>query len=194
MRGGTMITKNMKLLAVAMLVAITSLSCSGELTNNAAPVELVVTHTATIGVIDVGPTNDPDCDEDLGTINLQIIPKSSAATGNLIQVRVNRYRVSYRRTDGGTIVPAPFVRSIDTLVGLGQGTNTVFRLFELGVLQAAPLVSLQPQNGGRDPETLRPYVRMEVILEVFGETLGGDNVYDSTSIPLEFCYDCGGCS
>jgi hypothetical protein len=28
---------------------------------------------------------------------------------------------------------------------------------------------------------------------VFGETLGGDNVFDSTTIPLEFCYDCEGC-
>jgi hypothetical protein len=189
-----MITKNMKVLAVAMLVAIGSLSCSGELTNNAAPVELVVTHTSNIGVVDLGPNDDPDCNQDLGTVSLRIVPKNSSATGNLVSVRVNRYRVSYRRTDGGTIVPAPFVRSMDTLVALNSTSSTVFRLFELGVLQTAPLISLQPQNGGRDPETLRPYVRLEIILEVFGETLGGDNVYDSTSIPLEFCYGCGGCS
>jgi hypothetical protein len=185
-----MITKNIKLLAVATLVAIGSLSCSGELTNNAAPVELVITHTATLGVIDVGPTTDPDCDQDLGTINMLTVPKNPTVTGPNVQVRVNRYRVTYRRTDGGTIVPASFVRSIDTLVG-PAGSNTVFRLFELGVLDVAPLVSLRPSNGGRDPETLRPYVRMEVILEVYGETLGGDNVYDSTTIPLEFCYGCG---
>jgi hypothetical protein len=194
MKGGTMITKNMKVLAVAMLIAIASFGCSGELTNNAAPVELVVTHTAKVGVVDISPNDDPDCEEDLGTVDLRVIPKNSSATGNLVAVRVNRYRVSYRRTDGGTIVPAPFVRSIDTLVQLNTTSATVFRLFELGVLQTAPLISLQPQNGGRDPETLRPYVRFEVILEVFGETLGGDNVYDSTSIPLEFCYACGGCS
>lgn len=187
-----MTTRKMKVLIAAMLVAVASLSCSGELTDNAAPVELVVTHTSELGIIDVGPNNDPDCEDDIGTINLRIVPKNGSATGNLVQVRVNRYRVSYRRTDGGTIVPAPFVRSIDTLVGTGSaGTSTVFRLFELGVLESAPLVSLRPTAGGRDPETLRPYVRMEVVLEVFGETLGGDNVYDSTSIPLEFCYGCG---
>jgi hypothetical protein len=191
MRGGTMIAKNIKLLAVALLVAVGSLSCSGELTDNAAPVELVVTHTADIGVIDVSPTTeDPDCEEDLGTINMLTVPKNSSVTGPRTQVRVNRYRVSYRRTDGGTVVPPSFVRSIDTLVG-PAGSNTVFRLFELGVQNVAPLVSLQPGSGGRDPETLRPYVRLEVILEVFGETLAGDNVYDSTSIPFEFCYGCG---
>jgi hypothetical protein len=185
-----MITKNIKLFAVASLVAIGSLSCSGELTDNAAPVELVITHSASIGIIDVGPTDDPDCDEDLGTVNMLTVPKNSSVTGPRTQVRVNRYRVSYRRTDGGTIVPPSFVRSIDTLVG-PAGSNTVFRLFELGVLNVAPLVSLQPGSGGRDPETLRPYVRLEVILEVFGETLAGDNVSDSTSIPFEFCYGCG---
>jgi hypothetical protein len=190
MRGGIMITKNIKLCVVASLVAIGSLSCSGELTDNAAPVELVVTHNAAIGVIDVGPTDDPDCDDDLGTINMLTIPKNSTVTGPQTQVRVNRYRVSYRRTDGGTVVPPSFVRSIDTLVG-PAGSSTVFRLFELGVLNVAPLVSLQPTSGGRDPETLRPFVKMEVILEVFGETLAGDNVYDSTSIPFEFCYGCG---
>jgi hypothetical protein len=185
-----MITRNIKLLAVVSL-AIGTLRCGGELTNSAAPVELVVTHTAEIGIVDVNPaTEDPDCAADLGTIRMITIPKNSSVTGNLTQVRVNRYRVSYRRTDGGTVVPPSFVRSIDTLVG-PAGANTVFRLFELGVLDVAPLVSLRPSNGGRDPETQRPYVRMEVILEVFGETLAGDNVSDSTSIPLEFCFGCG---
>jgi hypothetical protein len=37
-------------------------------------------------------------------------------------------------------------------------------------------------------------VKLEVILEVFGETLAGDNVFDSTAFPLEFCFDCGGCA
>ena len=189
-----MIMKTTKSLAVAALTALTLLSCSGELTDNAAPVELVVTHDQTIGLVDLAPNNDPDCNQELGTIKMTLIPKNANATGNLVQVRVTRYRVSYRRTDGGTLVPAPFVRAIDTLVGVGEGTNATFRIFEAGAVGQAPFAALLPQNGGRDPETLRPFVRLEVVLEVFGETLAGDNVYDSTRIPLEFCYNCGGCS
>ena len=189
-----MIMKTTKSLAVAALAALTVLSCSGELTNNAAPVELVVTHEQTIGLIDIAPNTDPDCDQELGTITMRLIPKNSSATGNLVQVRVTRYRVSYRRTDGGTLVPSPYVRAIDTLVGVGAGTSATFRVFEAGALAQAPFAALLPQNGGRDPETLRPFVRLDVVLEVFGETLAGDNVYDSTMIPLEFCYNCGGCS
>lgn len=186
-------TRNLKVLTIAALAAIASLSCSGELTDNAAPVEFVVTHTSTVSVLDIAPNNDPECNADLGTIQMRVIPKNTSVGGNLVQVRVNRYRVSYRRTDGGTVVPAMFVRAIDTLVGVGQTAPASFSLFELGALSQAPFVSLLPQNGGRDPETLRPFIRLEVILEVYGETLAGDNVYDSTTIPLEFCYDCGGC-
>ena len=188
-----MITRNLKILFIATLVAIASLSCSGELTDNASPVEFVVTHTSTVNILDISPNDDPECDADLGTINMRVIPKNTSAGGNMLQVRVTRYRVSYRRTDGGTIVPASYVRAIDTLVGVGQTTPATFNLFELGAFSQAPFVSLLPQNGGRDAETLRPFVRLEVILEVFGETLAGDNVYDSTTIPLEFCYNCGGC-
>ncbi len=188
-----MMTQTIKLLTVAALSAVAFLSCSGELTDNASPVELVVTNDQAISIIDLGPNTGDSCNQNLGTVKLNVIPKNGSAGGNLLQVRVNRYRVSYRRTDGGTLVPATYVRAVDTLVGPGDPTGATFRIFELGAFLQAPFVALLPQNGGRDPETLRPFVRLEVILEVFGETLGGDNVYDSTRIPLEFCFDCGGC-
>jgi hypothetical protein len=186
-------SKNLKILTVAAMTAIASLSCSSELTNSSSPVEFVVTHTSAVNILDIAPNDDPDCDANLGTVQMRVIPKNTSAGGDLVQVRVNRYRVSYRRTDGGTIVPASYVRAIDTLVGVGQTTGATFNLFELGAFSQAPFAGLLPQNGGRDAETLRPFVRLEVILEVYGETLAGDNVYDSTTIPLEFCYDCGGC-
>ncbi|HEX7809214.1 MAG TPA: hypothetical protein VF608_10830 [Thermoanaerobaculia bacterium] len=186
--------KNLLVVAVALL-ACSMLSCSGELTDDSSPVELVVTNSQTLNVIDIGPNTDDDCDQNVGTINMQVIPKNASATGNLLQVRVNRYRVSYQRTDGGTQVPAPFVRSIDTLIGVGTSASlATFTILEADALNQAPFAALQPQNGGRDPQTGRPVVKMEVIVEIFGETLGGDNVYDATRFPLDFCYDCGGCS
>jgi hypothetical protein len=186
-------TRTLKTLAAAVLAAMATLSCSNELTNDASPVEFVVTHESEVSILDVSINDDPDCEADIGTIQMRVLPKSTNAGGNLVQVRVDRYRVSYRRTDGGTIVPASYVRAIDTLVGVGQTAGATFSLFELGAFSQAPFAGLLPQNGGRDAETLRPFIRIEVIVEVFGETLAGDNVYDSTTIPLEFCYDCGGC-
>lgn len=180
-------------LAVVMLASLAALSCSSELTGNAAPVELIVTNTQTLSLVDIDPnTVDPECDQDIGTINMQVIAKNGAS-GDFLRVRIRRYRVSYRRTDGGTIVPPSFVRSLDTLIGVGDSATSNFTVVEADALTQAPFAALRPQNGGRDAETLRPFVRMEVILEVFGETLAGDNVYDSTAFPLEFCFGCGGC-
>lgn len=185
--------RTIKLMLVA-LAAMAALGCSSELTDNAAPVELVVTNTQNLSRLDLGPNDDPDCDEPIGQINMQVFPKNGDATGTFTQVRVNRYRVSYRRTDGGTQVPRSFVRSIDTLIGPGTPTGSNFTIIEFDALLQAPFVALQPQNGGRDPETGRPIIQLEVIVEVFGETLAGDNVYDSTAFPLDFCYGCEGCA
>jgi hypothetical protein len=181
-------------LAAMALAAASMLSCSGDLTNNAAPVELIVTNTQTLTRLDIDPnTTDSECAGTIGTINMQVLPKG-AATGDLIQVRTSRYRISYRRTDGGTQVPRGFVRTLDTLIASGSSATATFTVFEADAFSQAPFAALRPQNGGRDAETGRPVVQMEVILEVWGETLGGDNVYDATSFPLELCFACGGCS
>lgn len=181
-------------LTILALAALLVMSCSGDLADNAAPVELVVTHSQNLSHLDLAPNDDPDCDEQIGTITMQVFAKRpDTNTGTLTQVRVNRYRVSYRRTDGGTRVPASFVRSIDTLIGVGESQGSNFTVLQSDALNQAPFASLLPQNGGVDAETGRSIVRLEVILEVYGETLAGDNVYDSTAFPLEFCYNCQGC-
>jgi hypothetical protein len=181
-------------LAVLALTAA-FFGCSGELTDNASPVELVATNSQNLQILDLNPITaaaDSDCRENIGTINLQVLEKRSGVTGNATTVRVNRYRVSYQRTDGGRLVPASFVRSMDTLIGVGQSSDvSEFLVIEPDALSQAPFVSLLPQNGGRDPDTLRPIIKMEVIMEFFGETLGGSNVYDATRFPLDFCYSCG---
>lgn len=188
--------KNRLILIAVAVVSMAALSCSTELTDNAAPVELVVTHSQNLTQLDIDPlTPDTECQEPIGTINMQVFAKNPQAPGgDFLQVRVQRYRVSYRRTDGGTVVPPQFVRSIDTLIGVGDSVGSNFTIIEADALSRAPFAALQPQNGNRDPETGLNRVKLEVVMEVFGETLAGDNVYDSTAFPLEFCYGCGGCA
>jgi len=104
--------------------------------------------------------------------------------------------VSYVRTDGGKVVPPSFVRSISALLTAGGGIQTVsnFIVFDAGAFSQAPFPALLTQNGGVDPETGRRSVQMDVIVEVFGQTLAGENVSGSTRFPLTFCFDCGGCA
>jgi len=188
-----MLTKTKAIVAAAAL-AVAVFGCSGELTDSAAPVELVVTNSQSISQIDLA--GGTGCTGTIGTINIQAIPKSSAATGSFLQVRVTRYRVSYQRTDGGRQVPATFVRSTDQLIAVGGAATALssFTVLEGDATNQAPFVALLPQNGGRDPDTQRPVVKMDVIVEIFGETLNGDAVYDATRFPLDFCFSCGGCS
>jgi len=187
-----------KLISTAVVVAmtVTSFSCSNEFTKSATPVELVVTNTQEINRIDLSPTA-AGCDTNLATVNIKAILKApSNVDQRFNDVRLTRYRVSYVRTDGGTLVPAPFVRTIDILVTPGGSGSTLggFLAFQTEAFNQAPFAALFPGNGGRDPETGRTAVRMDVVLELFGETLAGSNVSGRTRMPLDFCFNCGGCA
>jgi hypothetical protein len=183
----------------ALALATAVLGCNGELNEGAAPVELVATTEQNLQLIELNPdiaALDIDCSEDVGTVTLRVLSKGRTdLTGTASQVRVTRYRVSYQRRDGGRLVPAPFVRPMDALITVGgsSGLNDFF-VVEPDAINQAPFAALLPQNGGRDPDTNRPIIGLDVIMEFYGETLGGDNVYDATRFPLDFCYGCGGCA
>lgn len=180
--------------AAVAAVAVLALGCSSELSDNAAPVQLVVTNAQNMNQIDLA--GGSGCDQAIGTVQMRAIAKNATASGPFVDVRILRYRVSYIRTDGGKTVPAPFVRSIDTVLTVG-GTPaglSNFLAFEPGALTQAPFVALWPNNGGRDPETGSRIVKMDIVLEVFGQTLAGDDVYGTTRMPLDFCFSCGGCA
>jgi hypothetical protein len=184
----------MTLIAAAMA----ALSCSNELNRSASPVLLLVTNTQDIHQIDLA--GGTGCDATIGSISVTATLKNPASdvTQTFNQVRITRYRVSYVRTDGGTAVPAPFVRSTDLLISPGGAGTPLsdFLVLTADQVTQAPFASLLPQNGGRDPETQRRVVRMDVIVDVFGETLAGTNVSGRTRFPLDFCYQCSplGCS
>ncbi len=183
----------------ALVLAVAVLGCNGELNEGAAPVALVASTTQTVQLLELNPEVaqfDVDCLQGIGTITLRVISKGRGdLTGTANQVRVTRYRVSYQRRDGGRLVPASFVRPMDTLIGVGATAGlSDFVVVEPDAVNLAPFAALLPQNGGRDPDTGRQFIELDVIMEFFGETLGGDNVYDATRFPLDFCYGCGGCA
>jgi len=185
------LSKSWIAVAVAALVVV---GCSGDITRNTSPIDLVVTNSQNVNQVDLEP-GAANCNQTLGTIQMQAIVKNASADTRFSDVRITRYRVSYVRTDGGHAVPASFVRSIDTVITANGGSSALsnFLVFEGDALNQAPFASLLPINGGRDPETGRPLVKMDVIVEVFGQTLAGENVSGSTRFPIDFCYHCQGC-
>jgi len=195
------LTRNWMRVALMAVVATAAFSCSNEFTRSSSPVLLIVTNSQDIQGIDLagnGDSGNTNCDQDVGTISVEARLKNPDLNVDqrFNDVRITRYRVSYRRIDGGTAVPAPFVRPIDMLLTAGGGSQslTKFVILTREAILQAPFISLLPNNGGIDPETGRRVVRMEVVVELFGETLAGTNVSGSTSFPLDFCYSCGGCA
>lgn len=174
-------------LALAILVAS---GCS-EANRDTAAVQLIATTTQDVLIVDL--RNPPAA---IGTINISAIEKNQNATGptdpRYLDVRLRSYRVSYRRTDGGTQVPAPFVRTLSGIVAVGGASQALNDFFVLdnGALSQAPFAALFPQNGGRDPETGSNIVKLDVITEIFGETLAGDDVYARVTSPLWVCVGC----
>ncbi|MGH9457581.1 MAG: hypothetical protein ACRD2J_08085 [Thermoanaerobaculia bacterium] len=175
-------------LGTGMLV----LGCQ-EAANEPAPVDLVATAVQDLQVIDI---NDPECGQAAAVTVRNIIKRPGVAPDErFLDVRLTSYRVTYRRTDGGTLVPRPFMRSLSLLVpATGQATDLGdFLLFEPGAVNQAPFAALRPANGGVDPETGRRNVTMEVILDFFGETLSGEEVSARARMEFTFCLGCGGC-
>lgn len=196
---------NCMLAVILAGIAIALAGCRGAGETN-SPVELVATIEQELHVIDF---TDPDCG-DLGTVILRALQKRETTPGvepTFLDVKLTAYRVSYRRTDGGTLVPSPFTRSISMLVPVGGTATSIsmlvpvggaatgpgFLAFEQDALSKAPFAALLPQNGGVDPETGRQSVTMEVRMDVFGETLSGENVFARATSELTFCVGCGGC-
>jgi hypothetical protein len=179
------------------LLAIVFAACS-DINRQNGPVQLIVTITQVISTIDV-ESGALGCDVSLGTVNLRSLFLQQPTVGNPTDDRFNdillrSYRVTYVRTDGGHQVPEPFVRTISgTLSGSLASTLNNFQAFPPGAFDQAPFAALLPQNGGRDPETGKPFVQLDTIIEVFGETLAGERVSGTARAPLTFCFHCGGC-
>jgi hypothetical protein len=186
-------------IAAIALPSVAIWSCN-SVARESSPVELIVAGTQNLNQVDLAP-GAAGCAASLGTVQLQVkLLQPQNDTGhpvnnNLNDVKLDRYQVTYLRTDNGKLVPPTFVRStaqVLTAGGPSQGLSD-FIVFETNAFNLAPFAALLPQNGGRDPETGLSFVKMDIILTVYGETLAGERVQGSARFPVNFCYKCGGC-
>jgi hypothetical protein len=178
-----------------------ALSCN-SVNRESSPVKLVVTNDQALHQIDLSPTAS-NCNQNIATVNLQSVllqdqVNQTLPTDNRFNdIKIDRYQIQYVRTDGGKAIPQPFVRAISGIIVAGGSSSllTTFVAFEPDAVTQAPFASLLPVNGGRDPETGKNFVQMDIILTVYGQTLAGERVSGSTRIPLSFCFaTCNGCS
>lgn len=180
-------------IGVVVMGALLALAASGcnEANRNTSPVEMVASATVLQSSVDIA---SPPAANALATVLLSTFIKNTAPANptdpRFLDVRITAYRVSYIRTDGGTLVPQPFTVSSGQVIPSGSANVPLdnFQAFQPGALSQAPFAALLPNNGGVDPQTGRRNVGMDVRVEVFGETLSGQNVYATTRFPVTFTY------
>jgi hypothetical protein len=192
----------MKKIAMIVAIALPSvaiLSCNSVARESGA-VELVVSGTQNINQIDL-QSGAGGCATSLGTVQMrvQLLQNQNDSLhptrNDLNDVKLDRYQISYLRTDGGKLVPPGFVRSTAQVITLTGGTQSLsdFIAFETNAFNQAPFAALLPQNGGKDPETGLSFVKLDIVLTIYGQTLAGDRVQGTARFPINFCFNCGGC-
>lgn len=191
--------KQIALIAAIALPSVAILSCN-SIARESAPVQLVVSGTQNLNQVDL-LAGAAGCATSLGTVQLRVLLLQNQGDGQhptnntFNDVKLDRYQVTYQRTDGGKLIPPSFVRSTAQVLTANGGSQNLsdFVAFETNAFNLAPFAALLPQNGGKDPETGLAFVKMDIILTVFGETLAGERVQGSARFPVNFCYNCGGC-
>lgn len=186
--------------SIALLAGLGTFSCDEDINQQGSPVLLVANVTEAMSQIDF---TDATCSPAV-VYSIRAIPKRTTVPGGgtgevdvrFLDVIIRTMRTSFVRVDGGTVVPPPLVENLSFLVpATGEASEIPTRLiFPVEYLREAPFVALTAAAGGRDPETGQPFVRMDLVVEFFGETLAGDPVYTSLRWPATFCFNCGGCA
>ena len=191
--------KRLALIAAIALPSVAILSCN-SIARESAPVMLVVNGTQNLNQVDL-QFGAAGCATSLGTVELSVRLLQNQndplhpVNNNFNDVKLDRYQVTYQRTDGGKLTPPSFVRSTAQVLTANAAPESLsdFIAFETNAFNLAPFAALLPQNGGRDPETGLNFVKMDIILTVYGETLAGERVQGSARFPVNFCFNCGGC-
>jgi len=191
--------KKLAMIAAIALPSVAILSCN-SVARESAPVMLVVNGTQILNQVDL-QFGAAGCAQSIGTVQVGVLllqnqnDPTHPVRNELNDVKLDRYQISYQRTDGGKLVPPGFVRSTSQVLSTTVLTANLndFIAFETNAFNQAPFAALLPQNGGRDPETGLSFVKLDIILTVYGETLAGERVQGSARFPLNFCFNCGGC-
>jgi hypothetical protein len=169
------------------MTALAALALVGGCTNKQGTTESPVFITVNIvhqpGFINIANVAPVQID----TITLASHPKdpSSLDTQGFSNVQVNQYTVTYRRTDGGTLVPPLQTFGCGVLVEHdGTATLSNFPVLYASALQGTPFDQLLPFNGGIDRETGKNEQDMAFDITFYGTTVSGKRVQSETASGL----------
>lgn len=167
--------KKRALILAALLVLATMPACTNKEGESEAPVFLTVSIDLQPGFVDVGAPAPVQISTI--TIDSHLKNPSQSDPQGFANVQVNSYQVRFRRTDGGTVVPATKTFGVGVVVPSGgSSTLTNFPVMNASDLLLSPFDQLLPFNGGIDQETGQPTIHLGITVTFYGETVAGTRV------------------
>ena len=183
--------KKRALILTALLVIASIPACTNKEGESEAPVFITVSLELQPGFVDVA-TPAP---VQIQTIQLESHLKNPSASDpqGFADTQINSYTVRFRRTDGGTRVPATKTFGAGILVPSGgNATLTNFPVMDASDLLLSPFDQLLPFNGGIDRETGRNQIGMTFDITFFGTTVSGHRVQSQTASGI-LVFSCVSC-
>jgi len=160
--------------------------CTNKQAETEAPVYITTSLTLQQGFVNVGVVNPVQVPSIVLTSTLKN-PSQSDPQG-FATVTLESYTVHFRRTDGGTRVPADLNLPVGVTIPSGSSaTLSNFPILPASQVQLSPFDQLLPFNGGFDRETGKAEIDMAVDITFFGHTVSGHRVQSETATgPLLF--------
>lgn len=169
------------LFGIALVGALVFASaCTNPEGESESPVFLTVDIEFQPGFINVAQAAPVQID----TININSSLKNPIAQDpqGFADVQLQSYTVSFRRTDGGTMVPPMQTFGCGVVVPSdGQTTLSNFPVLYAPAVQQSPFDQLLPFNGGIDRETGRDEIDTTFDITFFGNTVSGKRVQSQTA-------------
>ena len=167
--------------AVALIgLAVLAAACTNKQGETEAPVFITVDLEVQPGFVDISVPQAVQVD----TINLQSHLKRADDTdpNGFANVTIENYVVTFRRTDGGTIVPPPqnFGGGVVVPSG-GSATLSNYPIMYASAVQGTPFDQLLPFNGGVDRQTGKTEIDTAFDITFFGHTASGLRVQSETA-------------
>ncbi len=182
---------------VGVLLVLTLLAgckAPGDIDNTVAPVSLILTSLSAVGgnfgdvVNDDGTVSDTPV---VASFVARLKSSNNTTAPELQEIVIERYEVTYARTDGGERLPAGMQRALVAKVQVTPNGVVTERTTTVTITLVPASQKLQPPlshliSPGFEPDTGFPTVTVDATLRFFGHTVAGDQVAVQGAITIQF--------
>ena len=179
---------------LAALAALSSCSAPGDIDDTRAPVTLTLARLVPVGD-NLGDVVDDDGlvadSQVLATFVARLKNSSDPTAPELQEIVIERYEVTYARTDGGAALPAGMQRAMTAKVQITPNGVTTEETTTVSITLVPSSQKLQPPlshliSPGFEPDTGFPTITVDATIRFFGRTIAGEQVSAQGAIAIQF--------